>query len=133
MSRPERPNLVFILPDRQRRDTVACYGNDWIQVPHLNRLAEESLVFDHCYVTQAGCGPSRASIMSGLYPIDAGVPVNRHILPSNLPTIAEMLSPGDYHTGYIGKWHLGDEVAAQHGFEEWVSCFDHWWADYSSD
>ena len=133
MSRPERPNLVFILPDRQRRDTVACYGNDWIQVPHLNRLAEESLVFDHCYVTQAVCCPSRASIMSGLYPIDAGVPVNRHNLPSNLPTIAEMLSPGDYHTGYIGKWHLGDEVAAQHGFEEWVCCFDHWWADYSSD
>ena len=38
---PDRPNLVFILPDRQRRDTMACYGNDWIHVPHLNGLASE--------------------------------------------------------------------------------------------
>ena len=73
---PEHPNLVFILPDRQRRDTLACYGNDWIQVPHLNGLAQESFVFDHCYVTQAVCCPSRASIMCGLYPVDAGMPVN---------------------------------------------------------
>jgi arylsulfatase A-like enzyme len=130
---PERPNLVFVLPDRQRRDSLACYGNDWIQVPHLNRLADESLVFDNCYVTQAVCCPSRASIMCGLYPVDAGMPVNRHVLPDDVPTIAEMLRPGDYHTGYIGKWHLGNEVAAQHGFEEWISCFDHWWHEYTRD
>lgn len=129
---PEQPNLVFILPDRQRRDTLACYGNDWIQVPHLNRLAEESFVFDHCYVTQAVCCPSRSSIMCGQYPVDAGVPVNRHNLPRDVPTIAEMLTD-DYHTGYIGKWHLGDEILPQHGFDEWISCFDHWWTDYTRD
>ena len=127
---PAHPNLVFILPDRQRRDTLACYGNDWIQVPHLNALAAESFVFDHCYVTQAVCCPARASILSGLYPTDAGMPVNRHILPSNVQTLAEML-PDDYHTGYIGKWHLGDEILAQHGFDEWLPCFDHWWREYT--
>lgn len=126
---PENPNLVFILPDRQRRDTLACYDNDWIQVPHLNALAEESFVFDNCYVTQAVCSPSRASIMSGLYPNDAGMPVNLHILPSSVQTIAEMLSD-TYHTGYIGKWHLGDELVAQHGFEDWVPVFEHWWRQY---
>lgn len=126
---PEHPNLVFILPDRQRRDTLACYGNDWIQVPHLNELAEESFVFDHCYVTQAVCSPSRASIMSGLYPVDAGMPVNLRIMPSTVQTIGEMLSD-TYHTGYIGKWHLGDELIAQHGFEEWIPCFEHWWRQY---
>ncbi len=129
---PERPNLIFILPDRQRRDTMACYGNDWIQVPHLNRLADESLVFDNCYVTQPVCCPARASIMCGQYPIDAGMPVNRHILPADLPTIAEMLPEG-YHTGYVGKWHLGDEVVAQHGFDEWLPCFDHWWHEYTDE
>ena len=128
---PEHPNLVFILPDRQRRDTLACYGNDWIQVPHLNGLAEESFIFDHCYVTQAVCCPSRSSIMCGLYPIDAGMPVNRHILPTGVRTIAEMLS-GDYHTGYIGKWHLGDEILAQHGFNEWIASCDQWWAEYTT-
>ena len=126
---PEHPNLVFILPDRQRRDTLACYGNDWIQVPHLNGLAEESFVFDNCYVTQAVCSPSRASIMTGQYPIDAGMPVNLRILPSSARTIGEMLSD-TYHTGYIGKWHLGDELIAQHGFEEWIPCFEHWWRQY---
>ena len=129
---PEHPNLVFILPDRQRRDTLACYGNDWIQVPHLNGLAEESFVFDHCYVTQPVCSPSRASIMCGLYPVDAGMPVNRHILPADVRTVAEMLS-GDYHTGYIGKWHLGDELLAQHGFREWIPCFEHWWREYTNE
>lgn len=49
-----------------------------------------------------------------------------------MPTIAEMLTD-DYHTGYIGKWHLGDEILPQHGFDEWISCFDHWWSDYTSD
>ena len=47
-----RPNLVFVFSDRQRFDTLACYGNDWIQTPNLNALAEESFVFQHCYVTQ---------------------------------------------------------------------------------
>ncbi|MDP6778661.1 MAG: sulfatase-like hydrolase/transferase, partial [Candidatus Latescibacteria bacterium] len=127
---PERPNLVFILPDRQRRDTMACYGNDWIQVPHLNGLADESFVFDNCYVTQPVCCPARASIMCGVYPIDADMPVNNHILPTDAPTIAEMV-PGDYQRGYIGKWHLGDEIFPQHGFDEWVGCFDHWHAQYT--
>ena len=78
---PAHPNLVFILPDRQRRDTLACYGNDWIQVPHLNQLAEESFVFDHCYVTQAVCAPSRSAIMTGLYPPAAGMPTRSNRSP----------------------------------------------------
>ena len=56
---PEHPNLVFILPDRQRRDTLACYGNDWIQVPHLNGLAKESFVFD--LTTEMGCREMRSN------------------------------------------------------------------------
>lgn len=70
--------------------------------------------------------------MCGQYPIDAGMPVNRHILPADLPTIAEMLAD-EYHTGYVGKWHLGDEVVAQHGFDEWSPCFDHWWHEYTDE
>jgi len=47
--RPEKPNLVFILPDRLRQDTSAAYGNGWIQSPHMDSLASESYVFEHCY------------------------------------------------------------------------------------
>ena len=103
---PEHPNLVFILPDRQRRDTLACYGNDWIQVPHLNRLAEESFAFDNCYVTQAVCSPSRASIMSGLYPLDAGMPVNLQILPTRkyAPSLKCSRTPITPATSASGIW-----------------------------
>ena len=56
-----RPNIVFIFSDQQRSDTLACYGNDWIKVPHLNKLADQSFVFENAYVTQPVCTPARAS------------------------------------------------------------------------
>ena len=48
----KQPNILFILTDQQRYDSLACYGNDWLQAPTLNALAEESFVFDAAYVTQ---------------------------------------------------------------------------------
>ena len=120
---PDRPNLVFIFSDQQRYDTLACYGNEWIQTPRLNALADQSFVFEAAYVTQPVCTPARASIMTGLYPHAAGPIVNKMNLPADVPTIAEMVSD-EYHCGYYGKWHLGDDVIAQHGFHEWVSAED---------
>ena len=124
------PNIVFIMSDQQRYDTMRCYGNDWIQTPHLNALADQSFVFDRAYVTQPVCTPARASIMTGLYPHTAGPVMNRVPLPEGVPTIAEM-APDDYHCGYFGKWHLGDDVVPQHGFHEWVSTEDTHREDYS--
>ena len=109
---------------------MACYGNEWIQTPRLNALAKESFVFDNAYVTQPVCSPARSSILTGLYPTAARMPVNRLVLPEDIRTIAEMVS-GEYQTGYIGKWHLGDEIFAQHGFEEWVGTHDSWWPEYT--
>lgn len=67
-----KPNLLFLLTDQQRYDTLACYGNAVIQTPNLNRLADESLVFERAYVTQPVCTPSGSSIMTGLYPDVSG-------------------------------------------------------------
>lgn len=120
---PDRPNLVFIFSDQQRYDTMACYGNQWINTPHLNALALRSFVFRHPYVTQPVCTPSRASIMTGLYPHTAGPVLNGIALPNETPVIAEMVS-ADYLCGYFGKWHLGNGAKAQHGFKEWVSTED---------
>lgn len=119
----DRPNLVFIFSDQQRADTMACYGNDWLNVPNLNALASESFVFQNAYVTQPVCTPARASIMTGLYPHAAGPIVNQLVLSRETPVISEML-PDDYYCGYYGKWHLGDDVIRQHGFDEWVSTED---------
>lgn len=96
---PKQPNLVFIIPDRLRRDSMACYGNDWIQSPHLNALAEQSFVFENAYVSQSVCAPSRSCILTGMYPHKTGVAVNQDILSPEIPTIAEMISDA-YRTGY---------------------------------
>jgi len=127
---PDKPNLVFIFSDQQRFDTLRCYGNEWIQTPNLNALASQSFVFRNAYVTQPVCTPARASIMTGLYPHAAGPVINRVILPPGTRTIAEMVS-AEYLCGYFGKWHLGDDVIAQHGFDAWVSTEDGHRAEYT--
>ena len=116
----DRHNLVVILSDQQRYDTMACYGNDWIQTPRLNALADESFVFEAPYVTQPVCTPSRVSLLTGLYPHAAGPIMNKMRLDPDIPVIAEMVSE-EYHCGYYGKWHLGYALAPQHGFTDWVS------------
>lgn len=120
---PENPNVVFIFSDQQRYDTLRCYGNDWINVPRLNALADESFVFERAYVAQPVCTPARSTIVTGLYPHAAGPIVNKMVLPPDRKSVAEM-SPDAYHTAWFGKWHLGDDVIRQHGFDEWVSTED---------
>ncbi len=120
---PNQPNVVFIFSDQQRYDTLRCYGNDWLNVPNLNALADESFAFERAYVAQPVCTPARSTIVTGLYPHAAGPTVNKMILPPDRLSVAEM-APASYHTGWFGKWHLGDDVIRQHGFDEWVSAED---------
>ena len=109
----KRPNLLYIFTDQQRADTMLCYGNAEIETPSLNALAQESFVFDHAYVSQPVCSPSRATMMTGLWPHTCGVPSCNVPLSADVPTIAEHLSD-EYATAYMGKWHLGDEIFPQH-------------------
>ena len=115
-----KPNLVFIMSDQQRFDTMACYGNKWINTPNLNKLSDQSFVFDNAYVTQPVCAPARASIMSGLYPHTAGSTVNLIPLNKEVKTIAQMMDQ-DYKCGYLGKWHLGSDTVKKEGWDEWIS------------
>ena len=57
----KKPNLLFIFTDQQRADTMSCYGNDQIETPAMNALADESFVFENAYVSQPVCSPSRAT------------------------------------------------------------------------
>jgi arylsulfatase A-like enzyme len=125
------PNLLLIWTDEQRDDTMACYGNTFIQAPNLNRIAEGAFVFEHAYCTQPVCTPSRASILTGLWPHTHGCIRNNTPLPSAHPTLAEMLG-GTYHCAYYGKWHLGDEIVPQRGFKEWLSIEDAIYRPYYS-
>lgn len=126
-----RPNILFITTDQQRFDTMGCYGNHQIQTPHLNALASESFVFENAYCTTAICTPSRASYLTGQWPHTHHCIANNTPLAQDIPTIAELISE-DYRRAYYGKWHLGDEIIAQHGFEERISTEDGFYRPYYS-
>ena len=119
-----KPNLLFILTDEQRADTMGAYGNTKIHTPNLNALAAESAVFERAYVTQPVCTPSRSSLLTGLWPHTNGLTANNIPLPATTRCLPELLGDASYRTAHMGKWHLGDEIFAQHGFQQMVSIED---------
>jgi arylsulfatase A-like enzyme len=109
----ERPNIVVILSDDMGYSDIGCYGGE-IETPHLDKLAAGGLRFTQFYNT-ARCCPTRASLLSGLYPHQAGVghmmedkglAGYRGNLNRNCLTMAEALRPAGYRTYAVGKWHV---------------------------
>ncbi|MCD6365351.1 MAG: sulfatase-like hydrolase/transferase [Planctomycetes bacterium] len=125
------PNLLFLYCDEMACSVLGAYGNSLIDMPNLDRLAAQSTVFERAYVTQTVCTPSRSSLLTGLYPHTSGCTRNNVPLPADVPTMVEMIEPGRYVTAHHGKWHLGDEIFIQHGFDEWRSIDDSYWRYYS--
>jgi arylsulfatase A-like enzyme len=125
------PNLLFIYTDEQAFNTLAAYGNHAIQMPNLNRLAAESVVFDEAYVVQPVCTPSRAALLTGLWPHQNGCTENNVALWPAARCLPELITRGEYVTAHHGKWHLGDEIFAQHGFQEFISIEDEYGRYYS--
>jgi len=128
-----KPNLLFIQTDQQAYFTMKAYGNNVIQTPALDKLANKSYVFKKAYCTQAVCSPSRSALLSGLYPHSTGVVGNNEPLNEGIKTLPEIINDPDYNTAHMGKWHLGDEIFAQRGFETWVSMEDGYSDYYSND
>lgn len=116
-----KPNLVFILADEQRFDTSEPYGNNDIMTPHLNALGRAGIVFRNAYVSQPVCSPARATLLTGLYPHTHGVTNNNILLEERVHTLPELLNDTSYLSAYIGKWHLGRENDAWHGFDIRIS------------
>jgi arylsulfatase A-like enzyme len=116
-----KPNLLVFLPDQLRADAVFGENANAVHAPNIHKLASQSVVFERAYVTHPICAPSRSSILSGTWPHQNGCTNNEAALPRKYLCLPEMIADSDYRTGYFGKWHLGDEFSAQHGFEEWAS------------
>ncbi|HEU5329890.1 MAG TPA: sulfatase-like hydrolase/transferase, partial [Thermomicrobiales bacterium] len=106
MPAESRPNILFICTDQQRYDTLGCYGNPHIQTPHLDQLAREGVLFEQCYVQSPVCAPSRASLMTGLYPHAHGLWANGVPLPGRHALVTRALADGGYDCGMVGKQHL---------------------------
>ncbi len=122
---PRKPNLLVFLPDQLRADTVVGEKANSVHAPNLHKLALQSVVFERAYVTHPICSPSRSSLLSGTWPHQNRCTSNQGVLPRKFLCLPEMVADSDYHTGYFGKWHLGEEFSAQHGFEEWASIMEY--------
>jgi arylsulfatase len=130
----DRPNVILILVDDMGYSDIGCYGGE-IATPHIDGLADRGMRFTQFY-NNARCCPSRASLMTGLYPHQAGMghqnvnsghPAYSGRINNNATTIAELLGQNGYQTYHIGKWHLGDGRAYwpdQKGFQSHFSLIE---------
>ncbi len=111
---PPPPNIVLMLADDLGAKDLGCYGASDLNTPNIDALAGTGVRFTQFYVASPVCSPSRAALLTGCYPLHVGMELNgpshpgeQGGLPPQTQTVAEMLRPAGYHTGLVGKWHLG--------------------------
>lgn len=114
-----RPNIVLLLSDDQRPDTIRALGNDSIHTPHLDRLVREGTAFTRAISAYPICTPSRAEIMTGSSAFSNGVFDFGGKIDPTAAVWAETMRRAGYHTSYVGKWHNDGRPNAR-GYEETI-------------
>jgi arylsulfatase A-like enzyme len=114
----DRPNVLFLMTDELHHRALSLTGNPYIQTPHMDRIAREGVLFTNATCVTPFCSPSRASMITGVYPHRHGIVLNvqerdtrpggQAPLPSGaFPTTEMTLHRAGYSTAFRGKWHLG--------------------------
>jgi len=115
-----RPNIIFLLTDDQRWDSLGCMGNRFVRTPEIDRMSSQGVTFTNNFVTTSICMTSRASIFLGQYARthkinDFSTPFTAEQFRRTYP---QLMRGAGYHTGFIGKYGVGDEMPARE--------FDYW-------
>lgn len=122
---PAKPNILLVVTDDMGWYDLGTYGSDFIETPNLDALADAGVKFTNAYAPASLCSPSRASMLTGLHPVEVNITEHIHgpfrpspalplitpnidqSLRSKFHTIGEMMKQEGYNTAYLGKWHLG--------------------------
>ena len=115
----QRPNILFIMADDHAIQAISAYGHPigkLASTPNIDRIANNGAIFNHSYVTNSICGPSRAVILTGKHSHINGFRQNGDRFDGSQPTLPKILQQEGYQTALLGKWHL-------HGYPEG---FDYW-------
>lgn len=121
----ERPNFLFVYTDDQRWDAMGVVQREqgdrarfpWFRTPSMDRLAAEGVRFRNAFVVNSLCAPSRTCFLTGRYSHANGVANNHTPFPPESVTYASLLRGAGYTTGYVGKWHMGNQRGQRPGFD----------------
>ncbi|NDV81751.1 sulfatase [Bacteroides sp. 51] len=142
-NKSSKPNIIFILTDDMGYGDIGIYGGNFVPTPHIDQMAQEGIRFEQYYSASPISSPSRAGLLTGMYPAQWNITSylqtrkgNRDaemadFLDTNAPTLPRAMKAGGYKTGHFGKWHLGggrdvDNAPgfALYGYDEYVSTYE---------
>jgi arylsulfatase A-like enzyme len=120
----DRPNIVFIMSDDHSVRAVSAYDDSLMQTPNIDRIAANGIRFDRAYVGNSICGPSRATMLTGLHSHGNGFYSNEWsgAFDGEQQTLPRLLQSAGYQTAVIGKWHLYSDPI---GFDHWEVIHNH--------
>ena len=107
-----RPNILYIMSDDHSFQTIGVYASvlkDYVKTPNIDRIANEGVKMENCFVTNSISTPSRAAILTGQYSHHNQVYTLADELPAGHPSMAKELQKNGYQTAIVGKWHIGTQ------------------------